>query len=462
MPLNRGTQKQIAQRFKGNLDYFRKAHYWRRLRFWIILAVSLIGIGVMAFFFAAGPETIYNPGPISSHHASFAEDCSKCHEPVPRSLTVQVKVSNERIDERCAECHKGLAFHQPNVVHERSCTACHQEHNGPGAMAMPGDVQCSKCHGSVQALAASAEKGQTLAAGLFNFRKDFGWKVFHAARPATGFTAVVTSFADNHPEFRLLADKARETNTLKFNHRRHLTETNDIPLIQGRRIDCAFCHQPGPGGAFFQPVSYEKNCRVCHSLQLDDQVPELTVPHGRPEHVRAFLRSLPTHYAEVALRRTNAAAENVDQFVSRQMLRLREQFVDGTNLEREVFFTALRKGSDGRAKFDGCATCHEVRAQPTGAPLVNPPYVPDRWMPRARFDHSKHTSVACAKCHDATRSADTADIIMPGKASCVDCHSPKGRVASDCSFCHKYHNSSRELTTGVDDLKAVRTKLGVQ
>src|SRR5688572_5968992 len=43
MPLNRGTQKQIAQRFKGNLDYFRKAHYWRRLRFLTILIVSLAG-----------------------------------------------------------------------------------------------------------------------------------------------------------------------------------------------------------------------------------------------------------------------------------------------------------------------------------------------------------------------------------------------------------------------------------
>ena len=48
MPLNRGTQKQIAQRFKGNLDYFRKAHYWRRLRFLTILIVSLVGGAALA------------------------------------------------------------------------------------------------------------------------------------------------------------------------------------------------------------------------------------------------------------------------------------------------------------------------------------------------------------------------------------------------------------------------------
>jgi len=293
-------------------------------------------------------------------------------------------------------------------------------------------------------MAASAEKGKTLAAALFDYRPAAGWNIFKAPRPSNGFTAIFGSFADDHPEFRTATGSLRETNTLKFNHKRHLIETNDIPLVNGQRLDCAFCHQPGPGGAFFQRISYEQNCRVCHSLQLDDQVPELTLPHGRAEHVRAFLRSLPTHYAELAQRKTNTTRLDVDDFVTRQMLRLREQFVDGTNLEREVFFTALRKGSAGRAKFDGCATCHEVKPNSIAAPAITPPSMPDRWMIRARFDHSKHTSVACAKCHDAMKSADTADIIMPAKAACVECHSPKGRVASNCTFCHSYHTTRRE------------------
>jgi hypothetical protein len=357
-----------------------------------------------------------------------------------------VKLSNEGIDQRCTECHKAHSFHQPNVVHERSCTACHQEHMGSGPMAAPGDSQCFKCHGDAEEMTASAEKGKALAGALFDYRREAGWNIFKTPRPTNGFTAVFKSFADDHPEFRLIADKLRETNTLKFNHRRHLLETNDIPLVNGQRIDCAFCHQPAAGGAFFQPVSYEQNCRVCHSLQLDDQVTELTLPHGRADHVRAFLRSLPTHYAEVAQRNTNSTRADVDAFVARQMLRLREQFVDGTNLERQVFFTALRKGADGRAKFDGCATCHEVRAHSTAVPVITPPSLPDRWMVRARFDHSKHATADCTHCHQAGRSADTADIIMPAKATCVECHSPKGRVASNCSFCHNYHP---ELRTGL-------------
>ncbi|HWN95172.1 MAG TPA: cytochrome c3 family protein [Methylomirabilota bacterium] len=440
MPLNRGTQKQIAQRFKGNLDYFRKAHYWRRLRFLSILIVSLFGAAAMAVFFFSGPETMYNPGAISQHHSQFANDCKQCHEPIKKSLAgATLKLTNEGIDQRCEKCHTRHSFHEPNVVHDRSCTACHQEHQGSGPMAAPGDMQCLKCHGDAHEMAAAAAKGQTLPRAAFDRHPQAGWTVFDTPRPADGLTAVFASFAVDHPEFRVIADRLRETNTLKFNHKRHLVETSDMPLLNGRRLECASCHRAGPGGAFFQPISYEQDCRACHGLQFDEENTSLTLPHGRAEHVRAFLRSLPTHYADLAQRTNGMAHADVDSFVTKQMLRLREQFVDGTNLEREVFFTALRKSPDGRAKFDGCTTCHEVNANLLAAPVVTQPSMPDRWMVRARFNHSKHTSVACTKCHDALRSSDTADAIMPAKAACVECHSPKGKVASNCSFCHSYH-----------------------
>ncbi len=449
MPLNRGTQKQIAQRFKGNLDYFRKPHYWRRLRFLTILFVSLAGLAFMAWKFFRGSQEMYNPGAISRHHASFASDCSQCHAPPAKSLAgAASRLSTKDIDQRCEKCHAGYAFHQPNVVQERSCTVCHREHQGSGPLAAPDQTQCGRCHSDAHEMHASAEKGKTLAAGTFNHRRNWGPNIFEAARPEAGFTAIIHDFASDHPEFRLIADRLRETNTLKFNHRRHLFETNDMPLVNGRRLDCASCHQPEPGGAFFEKVSYEQNCRVCHSLQFDETAPALTVPHGRAEHVRAFLRSLPTHYAELARANPDKKPADVEAFVTQQMLRLRDQFVDGTNLEHQIFFTNLRTSPDGRAKFDGCATCHEVRARGTAAPVITPPLQPDRWMPRAHFDHSKHTSVECAKCHQAARSSDTADIIMPSKASCVECHSPKGRMSSDCVLCHSYHQDGLKVGSG--------------
>jgi hypothetical protein len=455
MPLNRGTQKQIAQRFKGNLDYFRKAHYWRRLRLWTILLVSLAGFAAMAFFFFGGPESIYNPGPISQHHRQFGNDCRRCHgSPTHKSLAgATLKLTNEGIDQQCQKCHAGHSFHQPNVVHERACTACHLEHQGSGPMAAPGDAQCLRCHGDEQEMAASAEKGKILPPARFDYRPAAGWAVFKVPRPTNGFTAVFTSFVTGHPEFRIVADKLRETNTLKFNHRRHLVETNDIPLVNGVRLDCAFCHTPGPDGAFFQRISYEQNCRVCHSLQLDAENPGLTLPHGRAEHVRAFLRSLPTQYGELARRDRSKTAADVDEFVTRQMVRWRDEFRDGTNLEAKIFFNAHRQTPDGPMTFDGCATCHEVKANGISAPSITRPFMPDRWMVRAHFDHSKHMRLvdsktvpllSCGQCHGARSSSETADIVLPTINTCRECHRPKDQnslsgAAHNCSLCHSYH-----------------------
>jgi hypothetical protein len=443
MALNRGTQKQIAQRFKGNLDYFRKPHYWRRIRLWTILLVSVLGTGAMALVYFGGKETIYNPGAISLHHARFADDCQKCHE-APKKLLAgaTIKLSNAGIDERCEKCHAGFSFHQANVAHARACTTCHQEHQGSGPMAMPHNSQCARCHGDAPEMTASAEKGRALPAEAFA-KASFGWKTFNTPRPADGLTATITSFENDHPEFRLLADKLRDADTLKFNHRRHLVMTNDIPLVNGKQLDCTSCHQPGPRGAFFQRVTFDQHCRACHSLQFDEHNPELTLPHGRAEHVRAFLRSLPVQYADLASKHGAATHAEVQSFVATNMVRLRDQFIDGTNLERQVFFTTFRKGPDGPAKFDGCAGCHEVRMSANDVPAITKPEMPERWMPRAHFTHAKHATMECVKCHNATASADTADIIMPAKVSCAECHSAKGKVSSDCSACHSYHAPQR-------------------
>ena len=104
MRLDRGTQKQIAQRFKGNLDYFKKPHYWRRLRFLTILIVTLGGVAAMAVYYFLGPETFYNAGPISQPHAHFANDCQKCHEAPGRSLAK--RNSFAAMDGSCLKCHK--------------------------------------------------------------------------------------------------------------------------------------------------------------------------------------------------------------------------------------------------------------------------------------------------------------------------------------------------------------------
>jgi hypothetical protein len=63
-------------------------------------------------------------------------------------------------------------------------------------------------------------------------------------------------------------------------------------------------------------------------------------------------------------------------------------------------------------------------------------------MPDAKFDHSQHRLVSCESCHVATRtSQQTADILLPGIATCRACHNTGTQAAeSRCFECHTYHD----------------------
>ncbi len=421
------------------------------------------------------------PGALSSQHSTEAfarmhrgngaavQDCAACHNaasgglthwlataahanPAPFDFPKLLAGTNAEmtvIDESCARCHQQHTFHQPNVVRDYSCSACHLEHRGGGPMAQPADANCAACHADAGVMAASFQKGQTLPPSAFDYRPDLGRAVFKTPRPVQGYTKVFHSFATDHPEFRVIAEKLRDPDTLKFNHQLHLSSPN-IPLVNGKKLDCANCHQPDATARYYQPVSYAQNCQACHSLQFDEKNPDLLIPHGNAEFAKAFLRSLPAQYADYARRKKSLTTQGeLDEFVKQQMLDLRQQAFAGENLEQRVFFSNARTGPSqnvaGRenaapAHFPGCAYCHEVT--PVGAesaPLITRPVLMTRWLIRGSFDHSKHLSLACAKCHAAATSRDTADILLPSKATCVECHSPQGGVANGCATCHSYH-----------------------
>jgi uncharacterized paraquat-inducible protein A len=135
----------------------------------------------------------------------------------------------------------------------------------------------------------------------------------------------------------------------------------------------------------------------------------------------------------------------VRNFVTKQIRQLRERVRSGEELERQVFFATdpykpmQNAEARTRASFAGCAFCHEVKPVANSAPAITKPVLVDRWMPLAKFNHAQHTSVKCDDCHHASQSRETSDVLMPVKANCVVCHSPHGRVASECSMCHTYH-----------------------
>jgi hypothetical protein len=467
------TQKQIAERYKGNLGYYKRKHPWRVARFTVSFLALAGGLAaIIAYqsriFRKQASEEFFSSGRISSHHAKYEQDCAQCHDKnaaMGNELTFAkfksvIKdrfhhgIDFKSIDLRCEECHeknppfgtkKEYDLHEPNVVENRACSICHQEHLGPGPMKKVADSQCASCHNDSGIMQASAKKGTTLPKDVFHLRPQLPQQiVFAPSRPAMGYTQVFSSFQHDHPEFQLIREKAPDPDTLRFNHSRHFA--SDIPPVKGQKLDCNYCHKPDPQGRFYERINFEANCQACHALQFDERNPKLHLPHGDVNLVRTFLRTLPAQYAELARTQNEKPAgyNDVKTFIAQQMNGLRRQFGSDAAFENAVFLeTDPYKKEDAaptKANFSGCAHCHAVKMEGR-IPVVTKPYLVDRWMPQANFNHAKHASVSCEECHaQARQSKETSQVLMPDKAKCVACHSPETKkVSSDCITCHTYH-----------------------
>src|SRR5437588_227108 len=408
MPKPGRTQKQIAERYKGNLGYYRRLHPWRRTRLIVSLFTIFGGLVAIGLFQKHGGETFFNAGKISTSHAKFADDCARCHDrdSVTGRFTEVLRdrfrngVAVEAIDRKCETCHEKHAFHEANVVQDRSCSACHQEHQGSGPMKLVASSNCVSCHGSAEVMQASAQRGMQLSLqALHRHPVPPQQVVFELPRPSRGYTQTFSSFWSGHPEFQLNREQVRDPDVLRFNHQRHFAA--DVPLVNGKKLECNYCHRPEPDGRYYQRISFTANCQACHLLQFDPKNPELTLPHGNATAVRAFLRSLPTQYAELAVKKGVTKPNEIQAFVTKQMTQLRERVRSGEDFEQQVFFVTdpykpQRDAPPGvRASYYGCALCHEVKPVANIAPMITKPIFVDRWMPQANFNHAKHASVKC-------------------------------------------------------------------
>src|SRR3954471_3993443 len=192
------TQKQIAERYKGNLGYYRNLHPWRRARLIVSLLTIIGGLTALVSFQRCGRESFYNAGKISSSHASIAQKCDACHDK-GSAFTAGMKstlsdrfhngVSFAAIDRKCESCHKLHTFHEPNVVQDRSCSACHQEHRGITALRMVPSSQCATCHNQPQVMTAAAQKGMEFHLSAQDRHPHPPQQVaFNLPRPPQGFT----------------------------------------------------------------------------------------------------------------------------------------------------------------------------------------------------------------------------------------------------------------------------------
>jgi hypothetical protein len=452
------TTKNLAQRV--DLQYFKQPHPFRSWRLWLSILVPVVAIGWFAIQ-RASSQKIYSSGPLSAAHAVLGKNCNVCH--VTTLGFFRAKVS----DEACSKCHDSPPHHPEKVIFAVSCSSCHVEHRGAFRLASTDNASCTQCHADLRNRQGSSN-----------------------------FARVVTDFDLQHPEFAALRSGASDPGRVKLNHYAHLRPNLAGPngLVQ---MDCQDCHRlaatngnwpyavspsmtqmsssqvmaPETGVAggtvadltrvdmkrsrsqnFMLPILYVNQCAGCHfkDLQFDKRF-EQPAPHDKPEVVQAFLVQ---KYSDYFASHPGALSEAVapERILPGKMkLPLPVPHTRQEWIEQQVML-------GDRLLFDkGCKLCHVMieKAETDGMPSlpqVAKSSIPARWFVHAEFNHSSHRLLTCTSCHTKTPdSRDTADILLPGIASCRACHEDSGArhdaASGRCSECHSYHDWSKEKPT---------------
>jgi len=273
--------------------------------------------------------------------------------------------------------------------------------------------------------------------------------------------APIDDFAGDHPPFRLsllaadgkslprrapqAGEPLRESSGLVFDHAVHLA-TGGIAGPEGRKtLNCASCHVADSAGIGFQPVTMKGQCASCHQLAFEPAVTTREVPHG---DVPAAMATLREFYAGIAL-----GEVPVDVITINGLLRRPTPARNEVERQRAQAWAAQKSDAVATDLFEVrvCTTCHAVsRTGDAAVPFaIAPVALTQHWMPKATFDHASHDTVDCARCHAATTSKASSDVLMPEIATCQGCHAgatpTRGKIASDCQSCHGFHSGHAGL-----------------
>ena len=439
MPRTRTTKK-LAQRI--DLNYFKRPRVLGRWQTRLSLALLAAAIVWLAWYGIRRDRRVYSAGPLSAAHAVLSKQCAACH-------VTQMGFFSEKVtDQKCVACHDG-AVHHAEQAFTPSCASCHVDHRGPVRLAATADAACTQCHANLA-------------------RRD----------GPTEFARNITSFTGNHSEFAILRAGKGDPGAIELNHYLHLQPNLTGPAGRVQMV-CTDCHRsaadaklpwpygetpsgsavaaastpvPGQGGApstvaagtvpaapsraFMAPPTYAQTCAACHLLQFDKRFTE-QVPHDTPEVIRPFLTArfaayIVAHPAELRVPRDPGRDLPQRPVPADYRVLTPAQWIAERTAEAEQLL--WRKT---------CQQCHTLTTeQGAEMPKVAPSNITARYMPHARFDHSKHGLVDCASCHTgAAKSQQTSDLLLPGIATCQSCHRPATEAAeSRCFQCHTYHD----------------------
>lgn len=438
------TTKTLAKRI--DLQYFSRPHPFRRWRLWLSVAIPVATLGWFMAQRATG-QRVYSSGPLSFSHAVLGRRCEVCH------VTQAGVFRSEVTDAACLKCHDAPAHHADEATFTPACGSCHVDHKGSVRLASTVDASCTQCHGDL-----------------------------HTKTGTVRYVRDIENFDQQHPEFAALRPGIADPGKIKLNHYAHLR-----PNLTGPngpvQMSCDDCHRlaggegnwpyavprpmlaqvslqeplanlghqtdmrPSRARDYMAPILYVNQCAGCHvkDLQFDRRFDQ-PAPHDKPEVVQAFLIQ---NYSEYFSTHPGALSEPI---ASGRILSTRMQAAMPVPHNRQEWINLQVMLAD-RLLFDkGCKLCHIMQADNGTLPMVAKSSIPARWLPHADFDHNSHRMLTCVSCHTRTPdSKETADILVPGIASCRSCHQDRGvrhdAASARCSECHSYHDWTKEKPT---------------
>jgi hypothetical protein len=431
----RATKKR-AQRI--DMNYFKRPHPFRRWRFWLSVAVPLAAVLWLSWHALTGNQRVYSGGQMSPAHAVLAAKCDACHFELAGFFSAKTS------DRACLACHDG-PIHHANQVFAPHCSSCHEEHRGHARLAATSNSACAQCHANLR-----------------------------TTGPATKFVRDIENFGSGHPEFAAVRPGSTDPGTIKLNHAVHMKRNLAGPNGPVQ-LDCDDCHRPQTSTdawrfgsaappvsmsvsssaampppqksdlaaiilarAYMAPPTYAKTCVACHGLQFDKRFTE-SAPHDTPEVVHAFLvqkfqQYIAAHPAEVRVTGPVPGLPQKPQPVAVRVLTPQQWVTERVAESEQLLY--------GKT----CKQCHSLSFAPGVAlPRVAKSNIMPRWMPHANFNHDSHQLVKCTECHAALTSQETADVLLPGIATCEKCHHTGADAAeSRCFECHTYHDWTKK------------------
>ncbi|MEO8350454.1 MAG: hypothetical protein ABI680_01910 [Chthoniobacteraceae bacterium] len=364
------TQKQVAQKYKDHLDYYRRPHSFRRAKLIVFLAAVVISLG-LAFGFNTfvgekKAEVFFNTGPVSRNHANLAQGCQACHWGATPDFAHLIQL-NEVIKDMPRETNQAITKIRTALLQAKGAGTS-VEDRAKGLLTAYSDlsalekmdVACIACHVQLQLLPVS----------------------LHCPQPANLQLAKFT------PEMHVV-----ESGTCSTCHREH--EGPGPMTLPASERACAICHNDrkkmeeilvSNKGGYSVPVPNATPVLSAQNYKTPEGITRFLVPKEPGSHMKPFRTYSEDHppfdYETVKLARDTASI----------------RYNHARHEQPDVIGKPSDKANTNQGKPMACTTCHEPGAD-------------GRYMQQVSF--AKH----CERCHtldiELTDVAPTLTIKVP-------------------------------------------------